>query len=489
MLILALPQSAEQAVDPAVYTGTYAQGVSLRGKWKDIQPTATSWNWNYFDTEISNAAAAGKTVMLRVNMTNGSCPGWVKNQVQEIIDTNTGEQIQVYYDPTYISLQQAFWQAAGARYANNPTVKYIAINPPGTGGGDWAIPYANAGNWHTLTPWNVPAVNGTVTLLPDPNKSNPPIYQGSYVLVQGTAGYMGWFYVQTVTGPSANPSSIVIQNQGASGNAAPGTSVPTSEGLSQNMIFNWYSPMYQYTTAKVVQAIEAVAATQVAAFPNQEFSMSCGTNGGLDTYGNSAYTEQTMAYTIVTDLYNLYGHLFSMAKNGFRACTPPYTNNAGTIWVIFNMCPQVRREGQFYWWSYLDYTYLNNCGTPFDVVHPEANLEASIAIAQGYGVERLEMYMQDVLYLQSIQPTPPQPPIVPGTVVVAPYAGQQQSQIIHVPAPIAYKYIDMEEGPWVMPPYAQIFDFNSQEDAQTQAWVPPPVKQTDIFTAQQTWPL
>jgi hypothetical protein len=38
--------------------------------------------------------------------------------------------------------------------------------------------------------------------------------------------------------------------------------------------------------------------------------------------------------------------------------------------------------------------------------------------------------------------------IVPG------YAGQNQSAAINVPAWIAYKYIDWEEGPWVMPPYA-----------------------------------
>lgn len=41
----------------------------------------------------------------------------------------------------------------------------------------------------------------------------------------------------------------------------------------------------------------------------------------------------------------------------------------------------------------------------------------------------------------------------------------------------------------VIPPYAQTFGFNSQADAETQAWVPPPVSQTDIFLAQQTWPL
>jgi hypothetical protein len=51
-----------------------------------------------------------------------------------------------------------------------------------------------------------------------------------------------------------------------------------------------------------------------------------------------------------------------------------------------------------------------------------------------------------------------------------------------------FDQITIEVGS-VIPPYAQTFGYNSQADAQSQAWVPPPVKQIDIFTAQQTWPL
>ena len=41
--------------------------------------------------------------------------------------------------------------------------------------------------------------------------------------------------------------------------------------------------------------------------------------------------------------------------------------------------------------------------------------------------------------------------------VVAPYCGQNQQTVIPVPARIAYKYIDREEGPWGMMPYAQLY--------------------------------
>lgn len=130
------------------------------------------------------------------------------------------------------------------------------------------------------------------------------------------------------------------------------------------------------------------------------------------------------------------------------------------------------------------------------------------------------------------------------------YCGQSQQTQIKVPARIAYKYIDSEEGGWAMPPYSEIFDYSSQPPQppppprvpryKPQPWIeqieipyvppvpnritgrgacdqfviqvgsvippyaqifgynsqpggaaptPPPVKQIDIFVAQQTWPL
>lgn len=70
---------------------------------------------------------------------------------------------------------------------------------------------------------------------------------------------------------------------------------------------------------------------------------------------------------------------------------------------------------------------------------------------------------------------------------VAPYCGQNQTSQIQVPARIAYKYIDWEEGPWVMLPYATLYPPSSQPGGEQ--WLPPPVQMTDIFSAQQTWPL
>lgn len=83
------------------------------------------------------------------------------------------------------------------------------------------------------------------------------------------------------------------------------------------------------------------------------------------------------------------------------------------------------------------------------------------------------------------------PPNLEGLHLVPPYCGQQQQSQIQVPRRIQYQSAQYspEEGPWVMLPYSQVFNYNSQAEAQSPAQVPPPVKQIDIWLAMQTWPL
>lgn len=77
-----------------------------------------------------------------------------------------------------------------------------------------------------------------------------------------------------------------------------------------------------------------------------------------------------------------------------------------------------------------------------------------------------------------------------GPALVMPYCGQNQQSRIPVPATTAYRQ-SWEEGVWSMPPYQQIFPDvpNSQDEARPKAFLPPPLKKTDLFSAQQTWPL
>jgi len=70
-----------------------------------------------------------------------------------------------------------------------------------------------------------------------------------------------------------------------------------------------------------------------------------------------------------------------------------------------------------------------------------------------------------------------------------PYAGQDQQAKIQVPRPIGYKETEREESCWVLPPYAQIFPEVPNSQNEDKAFLPPPVSQTDLFSAQQTWPI
>jgi hypothetical protein len=73
-----------------------------------------------------------------------------------------------------------------------------------------------------------------------------------------------------------------------------------------------------------------------------------------------------------------------------------------------------------------------------------------------------------------------------GPGLVSPYAGQNQQTHIAITRPSLYQQ-EPEEGCWAMLPYASLYPPPTQGTGE--AWVPPPVKQTDIYTAQQTWPL
>lgn len=76
-----------------------------------------------------------------------------------------------------------------------------------------------------------------------------------------------------------------------------------------------------------------------------------------------------------------------------------------------------------------------------------------------------------------------------GPTLVAPYCGGVQPVTIPVPARIAYKYIDPEEGPWVMLSYASLYPGGENAELAARAWVPPPVEKTDLWSAMQTFPL
>lgn len=67
-----------------------------------------------------------------------------------------------------------------------------------------------------------------------------------------------------------------------------------------------------------------------------------------------------------------------------------------------------------------------------------------------------------------------------------PYSGQSQPGQIQVPRTISNREGRREEGPWVMPPYANLFPGGEHGGT---AFVPPRISSTDLWAAMQEWPL
>jgi hypothetical protein len=67
-----------------------------------------------------------------------------------------------------------------------------------------------------------------------------------------------------------------------------------------------------------------------------------------------------------------------------------------------------------------------------------------------------------------------------------PYTGQLQPGQILVPKRIQYQYWDGEEGPWSMIPYDFLWP---QPKRKKIAYIPPPVYRTEMWSANQGYPL
>jgi hypothetical protein len=521
--------------NPAALTNSAVGMISFRTKWKTIQkkqpvggptnnPNDPSFDWTFPDSAFAQAATYGKDVWLRIFPQEFNAPGWIQNLIPQYIDT-TGSAYQVWWDSTHLAYLTAMIQAVAARYGSNPRWKVFSCNLAAAGAGDWSFPHVQsagpvipgAANWGLSAGWVCPAYGGTVTVTPAPGSI---VYPGWVVF----AINFGYFIVQSVDNPT-NATRVVLLNPGYPGNASSGNT-----GLHKVMQVSdqqqLESPAFNYTTAKLVNALnQIITVADQALPPSVVHNHEVGRNGTLDPYpGATSYQYNAATQMCQFGYANTAPGRFAMAKNGFTSQTPApadamtqqdgsnfyllaqtvfgSVNTSGTTGSI----PQGGLlNGQFSWncydptGLYLPSTtggqspYQANGGIPY--TDPVPVFEQTLAICQLYGIERIETYEVDIINillpaLESGAQLPVPPLWEDGPVLNAPYCGQNQAQQIQVPASVAYKEppYAQEEGPWVQMPYAQIFGYNSQPGPD-ETWIPPPVKQTDIFTAQQTWPL
>jgi hypothetical protein len=129
--------SASHTIAPAILTNLYVIGGFVTADWNLIEATEGNFNWRYFDTIISQAAANGMVVTLGVTAGN-TTPPWVYADGAQAFnflwDRATPsppicslQSIPIPWDPVFLAKWQTFVQAMGAHYAANPTVVAVMM--------------------------------------------------------------------------------------------------------------------------------------------------------------------------------------------------------------------------------------------------------------------------------------------------------------------------------------------------------------------------
>src|SRR5438132_434302 len=161
-----LPAGAGAGNDPAIYSNPSVEGISARQSWCDLERSEGAFDFTFLDTVVSKAAAAGKTVLLRIGTSGGSVakggntPNWVFDAInaeplpasQKFFTWNDNGQmctIPVFWDAVYLAKKKAMITALGAHFANNPTIKIVSASFANAQSEDWSVPDSDTdiSNW------------------------------------------------------------------------------------------------------------------------------------------------------------------------------------------------------------------------------------------------------------------------------------------------------------------------------------------------------
>ncbi len=133
----------------AVLANPSVDGVGIRQDWKDLEPAEGVYNWDFLDSEVARATAAGKMVLLRIN-TQFAKPEWVTNAVAQaggafftFDKDGVPTTIPVFWDPTFLAKKKAMIAALGAHFTNNPAIKIVWTSFANANSEDWSVPHTD----------------------------------------------------------------------------------------------------------------------------------------------------------------------------------------------------------------------------------------------------------------------------------------------------------------------------------------------------------
>jgi hypothetical protein len=152
--VFSLSPAGVHAAD-TVLPNPSVDGLSIRQNWSDLEPSEGVFDWDFLDSEVARAAAAGKNVLLRIN-TQFARPAWVTVAVAKaggvffsFDKDGIPTTIPVFWDPTFLAKKKAMIAALGKHFTNNEAIKIVWTSFANAKSEDWSVPHtpADVANW------------------------------------------------------------------------------------------------------------------------------------------------------------------------------------------------------------------------------------------------------------------------------------------------------------------------------------------------------
>ena len=177
--IFCMPVQGASGFPDQILNDTRIAGLDLGDQWQDIETTEGVYDWSTLDTELAQAEAHGKKVVLGITSGGLNVPDWLLTNYPAIqtftfIDPNPhhstyGQPVTmpIFWDPIFLAKKIAFIQAAAAHYASHSSIAVVSCSFANSTTGDWNIPDSpeDIANWEAAGYTTELMVNAGETLI------------------------------------------------------------------------------------------------------------------------------------------------------------------------------------------------------------------------------------------------------------------------------------------------------------------------------------
>ena len=159
--IFSMPVTGANGFPDQILNDPRIVGLDLGDQWPDIEATEGVYDWSTMDSQLAQAEAHGKKVVLGIISGGLNVPDWLLADYPDIqtftfIDTNPHHStygqpvtIPVFWDPIFLAKKIALIQAAGAHFAAHSSIAVVSCSFANSTTVDWNIPDApeDIANW------------------------------------------------------------------------------------------------------------------------------------------------------------------------------------------------------------------------------------------------------------------------------------------------------------------------------------------------------